>query len=366
MRILADAAPLYSGPLTGIGYYTESLLDGLRADDKVDVSGYAFNFLGKKPSVSGPGIHEQKLLPGKLLNYPRYLGVELPLEMFFNTRGFDAILGTNYLIPPTLRHIPSIATIHDLCFYDHPEWVQGPNAHILRKLLPKTVKRSAGIISISEFSLSRIREVYNYTGPALVVSIPPKVSMATAKKPMQISLEPKSYFLIVGTIEPRKNLGLALDAYEKLPKDLQREYPLVLAGKPGWDPRILGRLRSGTNKNIYYLDYVSESERTWLYKNATATLVPSHYEGFGMMTLESLALGTPTITSDIPPQREILGSYGQYFSPTDPTALTELMEKFSSKSYVLEALQKQSKVLEKYSWEQVIKQTVDFIEQVIN
>ena len=364
MRILADASPLFSGPLTGVGYYTESLLNGLASNPKVEVSGYAFNFMSKKPSISTLSVQEQKLLPGKLLNYPRYLGVELPMELFFSTKGYDVLLGTNYLIPPSLRHIPSIPAIHDLCFRDHPEWVQGPNAHILRKLLPKTIQRSAGIVTISEFSLSRIRELYNYTGPALVVDIPPKPSMAQAKKPSHVSLQSKSYFLFVGTIEPRKNIGLALDAFDKLPQDIQQKYPFVLVGKPGWDPEVLQRLRAKTNKNVYYLDYVSEAERSWLYQNATATVVPSHYEGFGMMTLESLALGAPTITSDIPPQREILGSSGQYFGPGDLVGLTKLFEKFTADSYRAEALRSQSKVLGRYSWDRVIEQTLGFIDQV--
>jgi alpha-1,3-rhamnosyl/mannosyltransferase len=366
MKILVDANPLYGGPLTGIGYYTESLLEGLAKAKNAEVSGFAFNLRGKKPSFGGVQIDEQKILPGKLLSYPRYAGLELPLELFFKTKGTDIVLGTNYLLPPILRHIPSIATIHDLCFFDHPEWVQSRNAHILKRLLPATIKRASGIITISKFSLSRIREAYSYTGPALVVDIPPKISMTKGQKPNGSQLEARNFFLFVGTIEPRKNLGLALDAFEALSEALQDKYPFVLAGKPGWDPEVLERLRSGKNKNIQYLDYVSESERTWLYQNATATIVPSHYEGFGMMTLESLILGTPTITSDIPPQREILGSSGQYFDTQDQSQLTTLLEKFTDQKYRDAAFKDQVKVLSRYSWDTVIAKITAFAESLIS
>lgn len=365
MKILADANPLFSGPLTGIGYYTQSLLSSVDSNPRATLEAYAFNFLGKNKSPNIKSLEEQKLLPGKLLSYPRYLGVELPLEFFFNTKGFDVILGTNYLLPPNLRNIPSIATIHDLCFIDHPEWVQSKNAHILEKLLPNTIRRSSGIITISEFSLSRIREVYNYTGPALVVDIPPKPISATPKQPRQVSLKSGKYFLIVGTIEPRKNLGLALDAFEKLPTEIQNSYPLILAGKVGWDLTILNRLKSGKNPNVMYLEYVTEEERSWLYKNATATLVTSLYEGFGMMTLESIAMGTPTITSDIPPQREILGQYGEYFNPKDSSFLAGLLKKFTEESYRNQSLEKQHPVLEKYSWDIVANSIISFIEKLL-
>jgi glycosyltransferase involved in cell wall biosynthesis len=361
MKILVDATPLYSGPLTGIGYYTQSLLSGFSTDPRVDIKGYAFNFLKRKPSTDNISIQEQAVIPGKLLNYPRYAGVELPLEFFFKTRGFDLILGTNYLLPPSVRKIPSISTIHDLCFHDHPEWVQSKNAHILKKMLHRTIARSSGVITISQFSLSRIREIYDYSGPALVVDIPPKTSMETGKRPSQISLEPGHFFLFVGTIEPRKNLGLALDAFEKLPKTIQYEFPFVLAGKPGWDAEVLERLRSDKNPNIHYLDYVSENERTWLYQNATVTIVPSHYEGFGMMTLESLALGTPTTTSDIPPQREILGASGQYFDPANVAGLVTILNKFTDPGYRARALKDQLPMLRNYSWDNVVNKTIEFM-----
>ncbi|MCX6724974.1 MAG: glycosyltransferase family 1 protein [Candidatus Saccharibacteria bacterium] len=364
MNILIDASPLYAGPLTGIGYYTESLVEGLAKVKSVDTTGFAFNLLGKKPSSALLKIQEQKMLPGKLMSYPRYANIELPLEMFFSTKGYDVILGTNYLLPPNIRNIPSIATIHDLCFYDHPEWVQSKNAHILKKLLPKTIERSSGIITISEFSLSRIRDVYNYTGPALVVDIPPKISMATPKKPSNISLVSKKYFLFIGTIEPRKNIGRMLDAFERLSPNLQSEYPIVLAGKPGWDSEVLDRLTNANNPNIHYLDYISENERTWLYQNATATIIPSLYEGFGMMTLESLALGAPAITSDIPPQREILGKHGQYFDPLNIDELTGLLLKFTDPKHQQSALKAQLSVLHNYSWDKVIEKTLAFINQI--
>ena len=64
-----------------------------------------FNLFNKKPSVDIINVQEQKIIPGKVLNYPRYASIELPLEMFFKTKGIDIILGTNYLLPPNIRKI---------------------------------------------------------------------------------------------------------------------------------------------------------------------------------------------------------------------------------------------------------------------
>lgn len=363
MKILADANPIYSGQLTGVGYFTDELLSHL--SKKVELMGFAFNFKASKDITTQFEVEEQIKLPGKFLSYPRYLRMDVPLRYFFNLNNADVVLGTNYLLPPTGK-IPNIVAVHDLCFIDHPEWVQGRNAHILRTMLGKTLERSSGLITISEFSADRIRKIYDYKKPILVVAIPPKKSTAGSIKPKQFEdLNINDYFLFISTIEPRKNINTMLDAFESLPEKVQSKHSLILAGKPGWDLDVLQRLRSGANKNIHYLDYVTEAERNWLYRNALATIIPSHYEGFGMMTLESLDQGTPTITSDIPPQREILAEYGQYFSPTDMQELSKLMLKFTDITFKDRQLKAQQKVLDNYSWDDTASQVLKFANTIV-
>jgi len=363
MKILADANPVYTGHLTGVGYFTDELLSSL---EKIsDLEGFAFNYRGVKSVQTSYKVQQQKTLPGKLLTYPRYAKIDVPLGTFFDLSGANIVLGTNYLLPPTAK-IPNIATIHDMCFLDHPEWVRGRNAHILHTMLPKTLKRTSGLITNSEFSAGRIRGIYGYKKPILVISIPPKKSMAGASRPNELnSIKAGKYFLFISTIEPRKNIKTLLDAFELLPVLVQKEFPLILGGKPGWDPESLDRLRGGNNKNIYYLDYVTEAERNWLYQNATVTVIPSHYEGFGMMTLESLDAGTPTIVSDIPPQREILGDTGEYFAPLDVKQLSEILIRFTDKTYRNKALKSQSTVLVKYNWGATAKQVLKFLEEIV-
>ena len=272
------------------------------------------------------------------------------------------MIGANYLIPKSAKTI-NIPVVYDLCFIDHPEWVQVRNAKILRLMLPKTLKRSEGIITISDFSASRIRELYNYEKPILVIGIPAKKSDAGLLVPNKIENK-KNFFLFVSTIEPRKNVNTLLDAYETLPENIQEKHSLILAGKPGWDEKALRRLRLNSNKNIIYLEYVNEAEKNWLYKNALATVVPSHYEGFGMMTLESLDANTPVITSDIPPQREILGSSGQYFEPADILKLSGLMLDITDPKKREGVLVEQSKILKKYSWDKTAHEVVNFCEEI--
>lgn len=361
MRILADANPIYSEHLTGIGYFTDELLKHL--EKECELKGFAFNFKGKKKINKNFEVQEQRFLPGKILAIPRYFSVDLPLRLFFKI-DCDLVLGTNFLLPPTGK-IKNILVVHDLCFIDHPEWVQGRNALILRKMLGKSLSRSSAVITISKFTAEKIKEHYDYKKPILVIGIPPKKSDAGLLVPNKIVNE-KKFFLFISTIEPRKNVSALLDAYESLPKNTQEKHSLILAGKPGWDEEALKRLRLNTNKNIVYLEYVNESEKNWLYKNALATVVPSHYEGFGMMTLESLDANTPVITSDISPQREILGSSGQYFEPSDKLKLSELMLDMTDPKTREDVLIEQSKFLKKYSWDKTTHEIMNFCKDIIS
>lgn len=360
MKILADANPVYSKQLTGVGYFTDELLKHMA--NECEIEGFAFNFRGDTSIKKIYPVQEQSVIPGKFLSIPRYFSIDLPLRLFFKI-DCDLVLGTNFLLPPTGK-VKNILVVHDLCFIDHPEWVQGRNALILRKMLAKSLSRSSAVIANSKFTADRIKDFYGYNKPILTIGIPPKKSTAGEIAPDKIS-NYKSFFLFISTIEPRKNIITLLNAFESLPIDIQEKHKLVLAGKPGWDGEALTRLRNNKNKNVIYLDYVTEAEKNWLYKNALATVIPSHYEGFGMMTLESLNAGTPVITSDIPPQKEILGSSGRYFKATDKDSLAKLLKDIVSVAEREKLKLEQFKILKNYSWDKTAKEVIRFCELIV-
>lgn len=353
INVYIDQEAATSHTKTGVGYFTKGIIDGLSGQDSLRVSTYQIG--GKRD-----GIYSKILL--KAYRLFRYAGIDLPLYLSCRTSKQDVVIGANYLIPPTSSD-NTIPVIHDLCFIDHPEWVQPRNAFILRKMLKKTITRSAGVITISKFSASRIRAVYGYKKPILVVDIPPVSNVGGRKKPHQ-DIIPNKFFLFVGTIEPRKNISTLLEAFESTPRHIQDTYKLVIAGKAGWDPEVLSRLKNGRLNNVIYLDYVSDENKNWLYKNATATIVPSHYEGFGMMTLESLVGGAPVITSEIPPLVEIMGTTGLYFKPSDSTKLSLLIGQMTSSEFRDKIYMKQQLVLDNYSWEKTTQSIESFIEEI--
>ena len=127
------------------------------------------------------------------------------------------------------------------------------------------------------------------------------------------------YLLMLGTVEPRKNHALVLDALEQ---GLAAEgMNLVIAGRIGWNVEALeNRIRKHKllGKQLFFVERPGDAEVDYLYKHAFAVAFPTFNEGFGLPVIEALLRGTPVVASDIEVLHEVAGDYADYFDPNDP------------------------------------------------
>lgn len=152
------------------------------------------------------------------------------------------------------------------------------------------------------------------------------------------------YFLYVGNAYLHKNLEMLLRAANRASVNL------VFVGTEDYFYKKL-HIKPET---------VSDAELSNLYKNAEALVFPSRMEGFGLPALEALSYGCPVIASDIPVFHEILGDVPKYFDPNDENALVECLKHppLRSKSF----LEKAAHVVQKYSWQEMAKETLSIYE----
>jgi alpha-1,3-rhamnosyl/mannosyltransferase len=142
--------------------------------------------------------------------------------------------------------------------------------------------------------------------------------------------EPQAgYLLFLGALEPRKNIGVLLDAYERLLAEMPDAPSLVLAGKVGADSKLINarvadRPLAG---RVQLPGYVASDQREQLFKGALAFVMPSHTEGFGMPVVEAMTAGVPVIAADRGALPEVAGSAARFFEPDDVDGLTELLKK---------------------------------------
>lgn len=132
------------------------------------------------------------------------------------------------------------------------------------------------------------------------------------------------YLLMVGTIDPRKNHRLLIDAYDKGLKELGMH--LVIAGHKGWDvDELLERMEGHEdfNRGLFHVNGASDEEIDYLYEHCYALAFPSYIEGYGLPVIESMAKGVPVIAADTPINMEVGGEYALYFGQDKPGELVE-------------------------------------------
>ena len=327
MKILFDATPLMVNK-TGVAYYTERLMVQLAKSFPDDeFVGFYYNFLGKRSSKHLPrranlSYTRASLIPSKLVYQLRRWGIEFPLESLTATRG-DFVLYANFLGYPSLFRTPSAMVIHDLTYIDLPDYVSAKLRRDLVRFVPKQIKRSQFLVTVSEFSKQRILDAYHPEVPVIVTHIPPEEPVWYKPAEQQQTLGKfgitKPFLLFLGTIEPRKNVLQLIAAYQQLPAAQRQKYQLVIAGRIGWnceaEKQKLQELAGSTD--IIHVGYVSDQERSILFQTAEYFVHASHYEGFGMPLLEAMSYGTPCVVSDIPVFHEVAGDAATYFDNAD-------------------------------------------------
>lgn len=223
--------------------------------------------------------------------------------------------------------------IHDTIPLDHPEFARPGTVEPFRRRLAAVSAHADRVIHITADARARTEAQMARLGrvpPGLVAPIGVTPAMPDAALlPHGLSLQPP-YFVALGTIEPRKNLGLLLDVWEMLPEPRPRLY---LAGSRGWaGADLLARLDAlPAGGPVQELPGLPDGAVAALLEGAQALLFPSFAEGFGLPPLEAAALGTPVVAADLAVTRELLNDYAVYLPPSDRypwvRKITELAQK---------------------------------------
>jgi glycosyltransferase involved in cell wall biosynthesis len=379
IKILFDAGPLVNGNKTGVGRTTEGLVLALAKayPDQVELVGHYFDFLHRKKSVelpSAPNIRYRRtvLIPGKVFNMLRRLGVWIPFELLTKEKG-DFHFFPGFIGWPSLFRTPSAPFIHDITYIDYPQYVNGPARFDLRTIMPRTLRRSAFIITNSESSKAGLTREYHLDKPILVEHIP-VVNVVTISKDdadqrighLGIT---QPYLLFFGTIEPRKNLVGLVKAYALLEPSIRNTHALVLGGGKGWhDTEILetiDQLREGGAK-IIQTGYVSDEDRAALYMNAAMYIMPSHYEGFGMQSLEGMFYQVPMLFSDIDVLHEVAGDAALYCDTSPESIAEHITMLLQDKMLQQQLVAKGSERLKDFSWDKVVTEVFSQIQKEIS
>lgn len=224
-----------------------------------------------------------------------------------------------------------IATFHDLFPIENPEWYSKSYAQWYGILMRRIASNAIHIIAVSEYTKSRIVELFGrspedisviYNGSHMTEPACPEAVEAAA---VALSLPSRRYVLSLSSIEQRKNLRGLLKAWEAIHADLPEDVWLVLAG-PKASETVYGKQDLPTDlPRVMYTGYVPEEHLCGLYTGASLFVFPSFAEGFGLPLLEAMACGRRAISASTSSMPEVGGDAATYIDPADPADLARAM-----------------------------------------
>ncbi len=243
-------------------------------------------------------------------------------------RECDVFLSSNSYLTVWFLRIPGVPIVYDMTTFDSSMRPNRRSTIIERTTLGLAVRRASALIAISQATADALTERFPLAGARTAVA-PLGVAPALVAKldPIEAARLPSPGFVLaVGTLEPRKNLPRLVDAYLRLPAELQDRHPLVVVGALGWETvGTLNALRS-LGERCTMLGHVSDAALAELYRRCAVFCYPSLGEGFGLPVLEAMAAGAAVLTSNVSSLPEVGGEAVAYADPTHVQDIARQLE----------------------------------------
>jgi len=376
IKLVINATSLLS-PLTGIGRYTYHLCKYFEKSSEVDVSffyGKGWSKLVRENPVQNIGKIKaviKKVIP---LSYNLSRIIQgIRFQRMLKVCQPDIYHDPNYLLYDFSGK--KIITVHDVSFIRYPEAHPRERILVMEQFFPKALEQADAIITDSVFSANELMACFSvdaskvfpiYLGVEEVFH--QRSAVETSNVLSRYKLNYQKYVLVVGTLEPRKNLGQVIKAFQRLPDNLKADYPLVIIGMKGWgtdeiEQEMAPLVKSGQLK---LLGYIPDDDLPSLYAAAKVFVYPSLYEGFGLPPLEAMASGVPVITSNQASLPEVVGDAGIQVSPDDVDELKrQLILVLESKLKCDAMIELGLKQAKKFTWEKCALETLEIYKNVL-
>jgi glycosyltransferase involved in cell wall biosynthesis len=367
-------------PMTHIGMNAH-LLSGRKGYRTAGIHGYITNTLAHLPAAA-PGWQFTAMVGGA--NPATFDGVHMRRAPFdtespprrilweqgvqpFTLADFDLYHAMAFVAPALPVGRPFVVTVYDLSFVHYPQVLSTARRLYLQTLTANTVRRAARVIAISHSTARDVSDVFGIDPACIDVAPPgtdferfrplPPDARAAFKREQGL---PDDFWLFVGTLEPRKNLPLLLQAYAQLPA--QSRPALVLGGGKGWDYAAIFEAIAALKleQHVFTPGFIPMEALPLWYNSAAVFVYPSLYEGFGIPPLEAMACGTPVIVSDVSSLPEVVaGSDGLRVPPHDVEAwVAALTSALDDSAWRERASASGLTAAQHYTWQRTANQTI--------
>ena len=364
MRALIDYRPALRDR-TGIGEYTHELVRALAtalAPSDLDLSVFSSSWKDRL-DISDPETSRVRRIdrrwPVRTLNVAWHRLGWPPVETLAG-HDFDVVHSMTPLLVPS-RRAAQVITIADLSFLKNPSWTRAEVRRDYPALVHTHARRAHAVVVMSNFVGAEVQRVLN-VAPERIAVVEPGAPGWTPRR----AVPSHGYVLFIGTLEPRKNVGVLLDAFERLVPRISAD--LVIAGKATAAAQPwLERMRTpALADRVRHLGYVEADQRRALYEGASVLVLPSLDEGFGLPLLEAMTVGVPVVASNRGSLPEVVGGAGPLVDANDSQELAGAIERIlHDGAFASDCVAKGFERARAYRWDRAAQRTYKVYQQAI-
>jgi glycosyltransferase involved in cell wall biosynthesis len=332
MRVLLDVSAVPVRPV-GAGVYTIAIARGMAGRTDVDL-----HLLTRRSDTArwrdlAPGATLHAVVPDQRL--PRLVWEQVAGPKAARTIRPDVWHAPHYTMP--LRStVPTVVAMHDLTFFEHPEWHERSKVAYFRRMIAAAAQRADVIVTGTHDAAEALRARFRPAAEIVVVyhgvdhaRFAPRNDDATVAADVATLAAhgvTQPFVAFASTIEPRKNVPALVRAFARIAPS-HPNVQLVVAGGEGWGiaEARAAIAASGVATRILRPGYLDDATLDALFRRAEVIAYPSLAEGFGMPALEALASGTPLVTTSGSAHEEVVGDAALLVPPADDGALARAL-----------------------------------------
>lgn len=355
------------GYAAGIAQYVDQIVGSLARLDGPE------RFVLLEGRRARPGGHMRPRFTSRRVLTPPHHRLErqvLPFELLASR---PALLHSVDHVTPAWGPWRSVLTVHDLAFQLFPE-THTPASRAYYAATGRSARRADRVIAVSRNTAADVERVLGVPPERIRVvqeaagaGYGPRPRALLAPLAQRLYFNPdQPYVLAVGTLEPRKNLPLLLQAMAVLARSM--DVQLLVVGARGWLDRPIFETyeQLGLKGHVRFLGPLEEADLAVLYSHAGVFAFPSRYEGFGLVLLEAMASGAPVVSSNAGPLPEVAGDAALLLPPEDPACWAEALGRVLTDETLAASLRARGFArAREFSWDRAARETLAVYREVL-
>ena len=310
-------------------------------------------------------IHPDYEINFKIVEYgslKTHLWEQISLPRYLKSIGSPLLISFTGCGP--LSYNNQIMTIHDVSHERYPEWFSKNYYRFYHFMMPRIGRKAHAVLTVSQFSKDEIVDTLKLDADKIHIihSNVPFHTKPSEEEVLSYKPDPdgERYIIAVSSMDPRKNFNRLVEAFNHIEDKSVKLYIIGMSFKAFNTPD----LKKLIGENIHLPGYIPDDQLQKMYQNASLSVYPSLYEGFGLPPLESMTYGCPVINSDIPALREVSEDAALYVDPCDVENITKKIDLLLKDDNLREILRRKGlQQIKKYSWDESARQVYDLAQR---